>query len=209
MIVKKAKINFKKCPLYPLQFDILKIESKKKEISCKRRAERCAFFILGGWFAPGGLRVSSIKKAKPKAKTAAKKSAAKKSSKKTEDSTDLAAVRKDIRVIVEGEAANMAKAVVDEALNGELAPVKYLFEAIGLYPSPAESGPVPQEDSLARTLLRRLGLPEEPMVPVDAAPTRKASRPAEDSEKSTEQESNGDGVESVIAIAIGNGDSEE
>jgi hypothetical protein len=40
--------------------------------------------------------------------------------------------------------------------------MKYLFEMIGLYPGAApEEAPV--EDSLARTLLRRLGLPEEPI----------------------------------------------
>lgn len=31
MIVKKGNINFEKFPVAPLQFDILKIESKKKE----------------------------------------------------------------------------------------------------------------------------------------------------------------------------------
>ena len=40
--------------------------------------------------------------------------------------------------------------------------MKYLFEAIGLFPAPMQEETLP-EDSLARTLLLRLGLPEEPM----------------------------------------------
>jgi hypothetical protein len=33
VIVKMENIKFEKCPLYPVRFDILKIESKKKENS--------------------------------------------------------------------------------------------------------------------------------------------------------------------------------
>jgi hypothetical protein len=38
--------------------------------------------------------------------------------------------------------------------------MKYLFEMIGLCPATTPEGPLP-EDSLAKTLLRRLRLPEE------------------------------------------------
>ena len=41
--------------------------------------------------------------------------------------------------------------------------MKYLFEMIGLYPAAVQEE-TQGEDSLARTLLRRLGLPEEPML---------------------------------------------
>jgi hypothetical protein len=33
--VKKAKKYFKKCPVYPLQFDILKIEREKRKLLTK------------------------------------------------------------------------------------------------------------------------------------------------------------------------------
>lgn len=52
--------------------------------------------------------------------------------------------------------------------------MKYLFEMIGLYPGPSEAEPQ-GEDSLARTLLRRLGMPEDPpmgeaaMKPIETA----------------------------------------
>src|SRR5947209_15922082 len=35
-----ANKNFEKCLIYPLQFDILNIESKKKENSYRRRAQK-------------------------------------------------------------------------------------------------------------------------------------------------------------------------
>jgi len=46
------------------------------------------------------------------------------------------------------------------------AAIKYLFEMIGLYPDSADDDSV-TEDSLARTLLLRLGLPES--VPAESA----------------------------------------
>ena len=46
--------------------------------------------------------------------------------------------------------------------------MKYLFEMIGLYPA-ATQEETQGEDSLARTLLRRLGLPEEPMLQAEIA----------------------------------------
>jgi hypothetical protein len=52
---------------------------------------------------------------------------------------------------------------VEEAKKGHYAAMKYLFDLIGLHPAEAQeesSG----EDSMARTLLRRLGLPENPQL---------------------------------------------
>ena len=55
--------------------------------------------------------------------------------------------------------------VIDE---GQYQAIKYLFEMIGLYPAaPADDSPL--QDSLARTLLRQLGLPE-PLNPEVVAP---------------------------------------
>jgi hypothetical protein len=105
-----------------------------------------------------------IKKEKPKSKCSPTKPA-KKPSHKSKKTVDLVEVRKDITNIVGNEAADMAQAVVDEALKGQLAPVRYLFEVAGLYPVAGEAAEArPEEDSLARTLLRRLGLPEDPVI---------------------------------------------
>ena len=105
-----------------------------------------------------------IKRDKGKSKTRGR-SAAKKKSGKSKKAVDLVEVRKDITNIVGNEAAGMAQAVVDEALKGQLAPMKYLFEMAGLYPRAGEQAEAqPEQDSLARTLLRRLGLPEDPVI---------------------------------------------
>jgi hypothetical protein len=112
-----------------------------------------------------------MKKNKSKGKTPAKKSA-KKTTQKGRQAVDLVEVRKAITNIVGNEAARIAQAVVDEALKGQLAPMKYLFEMAGLYPAAGEAAEAaPEQDSLARTLLRRLGLPEIPViVPEDDPP---------------------------------------
>src|SRR6202044_3538286 len=49
------------------------------------------------------------------------------------------------------------------AKDGEVGPPKYLFEVCGLYPATAETSAKP-ESSLAYTLLKRLGLPTDPIV---------------------------------------------
>jgi hypothetical protein len=47
VIVKKANKYLEKCPVYPLQFDILTIEREKKLLN-GRRAIRRAFCLFGG-----------------------------------------------------------------------------------------------------------------------------------------------------------------
>jgi hypothetical protein len=74
---------------------------------------------------------------------------------------DFAEVRKDIGGLVGNAAKDIARSLIESAKSGQLATAKYLFEAAGLYPASVE--PVPEaEDSLAYTLLKRLGLPTEP-----------------------------------------------
>ena len=66
--------------------------------------------------------------------------------------------------MVEAEAAEMAKAVIDEAKKGQLAPMKYLFEMAGIYPaSPDGAQAAGEEDSLAKILLDRLRLAATPV----------------------------------------------
>lgn len=108
-----------------------------------------------------------MKKEKSKSKPATKATAKKDS--KTTKPLDLVEVRKEITSIIGNEATKLMQAVMEEAKKGQLAPVKYLFEMAGLYPAPAETSSVdPEENSLARTLMHRLGLPEEfPSPPGD------------------------------------------
>jgi hypothetical protein len=95
-------------------------------------------------------------------RTAAKKSGAKKSRRRHKDANP-AEMRRDITNIVGSEMTEITMAVVGEAKKGQLATVKYLFEVVGVYP-PAEGNiDRPEDDTLARRLVRTLGLPEGPL----------------------------------------------
>lgn len=107
-------------------------------------------------------------KKKTMGKAAAKKSAKKKSASKppkTKKQTNPAEVRQDIARIVGSGAKKIAKAVMDQAMTGQLAPAKYLFEVAGVYPpaTDAEQGNA-SEDCFAKTLMHRLNLPDEPIA---------------------------------------------
>ena len=108
-----------------------------------------------------------MKKALRKSKGKASKPAKKKSSRKSKKPVDLAEVRKDIANMVGSEATELAQAVVEEGRKGQLAPVKYLFEAIGLYPAPEVSQARPEEASLVKTLLHRMGILANPVIGQD------------------------------------------
>lgn len=105
-----------------------------------------------------------MKKAKSR-KPARKKAVSKSRSRKP---VDLQAIREAIVIQVGAEAAEMTDALVEEAKKGQLAPTKFLFEMIGLYPASAAAGDNEQAEDeegeegtdLARVLLRRLSLPE-------------------------------------------------
>jgi hypothetical protein len=100
----------------------------------------------------------NMKKAIGKTKSGNTKRAAKgKKPRKSKDVTDL---RRQIESLVTRKAVNMVETAIGEADKGHFAAMKYLFEMIGLYPGPSEAEPQ-GEDSLAKTLLRRLGMPEE------------------------------------------------
>ena len=154
-----------------------------------------------------------MKKAKAKGKEnkAATKKGAKKSSPKVKEQVDLDVVRKDISNIVGAEATLLVRAVMDEAMKGQLAPVKYLLEAAGVFPASAESGEGKMEDdSLAKTLLRRMGLPEDPVAPVEEEqPVLRKKAEAADSENDpsagVSSASAGSGEESgAVAVKDGN-----
>lgn len=87
---------------------------------------------------------------------------------------DLAEIRQRITNLVGEEAGPMVESAIEEAHKGHYGAMKYLFEIVGLYPAEVnEAGPA--DNSLAKTLLRRLGLPETPML---GNPVTKDSEPS-------------------------------
>jgi len=73
---------------------------------------------------------------------------------------DLNVVRQNIANLIGASAVSMVKTTIAEVDKGHYAAMKYLFELVGLFPSdgePAAAG----DGVLGKTLLRRLGLPEE------------------------------------------------
>lgn len=107
------------------------------------------------------------KKAKSKtaAKTAPKKISKKKGSTIARRETNPTAVRKKVSRMVESKAVALAKAVIGKAEDAELAAVKYLFEVAAIYPPQADQDQATaEEDCLAKTLLHRLNIPDEPIA---------------------------------------------
>ena len=97
-------------------------------------------------------------------RNATKKTAAKKTSLRAKKDRNPAAVRNDIAKIVESGAKRITKAVMEQAMTGQLAPAKYLFEMASIYPSSTDgSFSTKDEESLAETLMRSLGLPDKPI----------------------------------------------
>jgi hypothetical protein len=106
---------------------------------------------------------------KTASEAAAKKRAKKKSAKKDKKETNSADVRKRVSTMVKSKAMAMTKSVMGETQKGvtkdmQLATVKYLFEVASIYPPQRDQeAATDEEDSLAKTLLRRLNIPEEPI----------------------------------------------
>jgi len=165
VIVNTAKINFEKCPFYPLQFDILKIESEKKGNLLQRARFRARLRRFGRKMQAveefREFEYRAMKKKKSKA--AAKKTSKKKSPAKPKQETNPAEVRKEVAKMVEAEATEMAQAVIGETKKGQLAPLKYLFEMASIYPpAPDGSQATTEEDCLAKILLDGLKIPIKP-----------------------------------------------
>jgi len=107
-----------------------------------------------------------LKKTKGKSKSEAKKPA-KKSGDKTSDKTSqpkaIGEVRENISELVRDSANEIANELITIAKAGQLASARYLFEVVGLYP-PTEQTASKPDDSLAHVLLKRMGLPIEPVI---------------------------------------------
>ena len=71
---------------------------------------------------------------------------------------DFALVRANIQNAVARDAVAMVEATISSATDGQYAAMKYLFELVGLFP--AIPNQTQSDDSLARTLLNRIGLLE-------------------------------------------------
>jgi hypothetical protein len=80
--------------------------------------------------------------------------------KKALKKVDLVVIGEQITNLVGNRAIEMVETTMDEVDKGHYLAMKYLFEMIGLCPATAPEGAI-QEDSLAKTLLRRLRFPEE------------------------------------------------
>lgn len=121
----------------------------------------------------------SMRKAKARTGTGGAKAASPAKSGGRE-APDLAEIRRHIADIVGSGAVGMVETTIDQVGKGHYLGMKYLFEMIGLYP--ATSTDDAAEDSLAAVLLRRLGLPEQPMPETAVTEdSRAAAGPAEDS----------------------------
>ena len=95
-------------------------------------------------------------------KKAAKKKKIRKSKQKERDAKE---VRHECSKLVKEDAREVTVAVIGEAKKGQLGPMKYLFELANIFPQAAVGSQTSaEEDSLAETLLTRLGIPTHPVV---------------------------------------------
>jgi hypothetical protein len=98
---------------------------------------------------------------KTKATKARKRSkTAKPAPKRLPKQVDLGGVRDQITRLVGNRATKLVETTMGEVNKGHYLAMKYLFEMVGLFPATTPEAPL-QDDSLAKTLLRRLKLPEE------------------------------------------------
>lgn len=120
--------------------------------------------FLGGLGNPREAEYGAMIKKKAKNKTITKKKAKKRVA-KGKKQLSPAEVRENISSMVKSEAAEMADAVIGEGKKGQLATVKYLFEMASIYPPSTDGSQASaEEESLAATLLRRLDMPDEPVM---------------------------------------------
>ena len=126
-----------------------------------------------------------MKKSKRASKSGATKLAGTDPTTRPRNEANFVQVRKSIANLVGNSAEAMVQELINAPKDGHLAPMKYLFEAVGLYPPTLETLPEPDE-SLACTLLRRLGIPTEPVVREEeeiGIASAKFTRAAQDSER--------------------------
>lgn len=102
--------------------------------------------------------------AEKKIRKAAKKTTARKK-KGGNNERDEKEVRKECSELIKEGATLLTAAVIEEGKKGQLGPVKYLFEMANIFPRVEDGSQASaEEDSLAETLLHRLGIPTHPVV---------------------------------------------
>lgn len=146
-----------------------------------------------------------IKKKAKKSKATGKKPAKKKSgAKRKKKELNPAEARNEVSRIVEAHAGKLAAAVVEEGEKGRLPDVKYLFEVANIYPPSADGSQVSaREESLAETLLDRLGIPKDPVVADELAKEENVSsvEVAEEEEEELEEEDADEGKHEEKTVA--------
>lgn len=105
-----------------------------------------------------------MKKAKKKNKAATKKAPKKKGAgkrQKLKKELNPQQTWKDVALLVESAATKLAESVINEGKKGQVTPVKFLFEMAKIRPPEADidQKKIEEEESLARTLMNRLGIP--------------------------------------------------
>lgn len=104
-------------------------------------------------------------KKKSTTKPAAKKSAKRSRARGKRKDKNPAEVRKDISKLVTSHTTKLAKAVINQGEQGQLATVKYLWELASIFPPSTDGSEATRdEDCLAKTLLDRLNVPDTPVV---------------------------------------------
>lgn len=110
------------------------------------------------------------KKAKKRKKAAGKtvkKAATKGNSKRKggKKEPDPKEVRTECAKLIKDEASDMTAAVIAAGKTGQVAPVKFLFEMAHIFPAADDGSETSaEEESLAKTLLNRLGIPTDPVM---------------------------------------------
>lgn len=145
-------------------------------------------------------------KKKAKNKTAKRKTAKKKFTTRSKKERNPAAVRNDIAKMVESGAKKITQAVMTQAMNGQVAPAKFLFEMASIFPPITDGSQASaEEESLAATLLRRLDMPDEPVMrdeedaPVKSVvPVEKAVAKPDEAKGAAELETHEESTESVL-----------
>jgi hypothetical protein len=84
-----------------------------------------------------------------------------KSEPESKEPGDFGEARKMMATLVRLSSRKIVLACIDAASAGQLAPAKYLFEAVGMYPPTPDTVSKP-EDSPAYTLLKRMLLSSDP-----------------------------------------------
>jgi hypothetical protein len=151
-----------------------------------------------------------MKKKSKKSKKTVKKVSIKKSAPRGKEKA-AGEVLKDISKMVKAHSNKMAGAVIGEGEKGQLATVKYLWEVAGIYPPTTDgSESTEHEESLAQTLLRRLNVPETPVVAdqydedtiVIPAQVAKVQQATEDPEEEIENAKAEESTEAAELISV-------